>query len=333
MKTPAYLAISTLLLASGCASDAGMIDPTTRSDVTLSSQGYSAWSPPQNLVPVNSTATDQHPALSKDGLSLYFASNRTGDQNIWVAQRDCTDTADEDCDWGAPVMLDNAVNSNSLDAAPTLSRDGHQLFFASQRPNSHCSVTPCDRDLWVSYRSHVHDDFGWQPALNLGSPINTSSEEVAPSYLESEDGLAQLFFNDGTVNQGGILAGGNIYVSHMRPDGIWSNPLLVDDPADDRGVNTTFSDQRPSISHDGRELYFHSNRPTPVGEVGIAHIWVATRERLSDPWSAPTLVPSPISDVQTIHPFIHSHGKAETLLFVRSGDLWISQRTRKSASE
>ena len=40
---------------------------------------WSAWTTPVNLGPVvNSTANDQHPSISKDGLSLYFISNRLG---------------------------------------------------------------------------------------------------------------------------------------------------------------------------------------------------------------------------------------------------------------
>ena len=40
-------------------------------------QKYSDWSAPINLGPtVNSTSMDRGPAISKDGLSLYFASNR-----------------------------------------------------------------------------------------------------------------------------------------------------------------------------------------------------------------------------------------------------------------
>ena len=44
-----------------------------------SAQKYSDWSAPINLGPtVNSTSTDRGPAISKDGLSLYFASTRLG---------------------------------------------------------------------------------------------------------------------------------------------------------------------------------------------------------------------------------------------------------------
>lgn len=335
MKSPTCIrryALPMLLVAQGCASEPGINDPTEGKERWLVSASYSAWSSPVNLgAPVNSAATDQHPALSKDGLSLYFASNRTGDQNIWVAQRACTDNTVIQCAWSQPVMLGEAVNSQYLDVAPALSRDEHQIFFASQRSNGHCSATltsPCDRDLWVSYRDDVHDDLGWQPAVNLAGAVNTTGEEVAPSYFQNADlGLPQLFFNDGVVNDAGILTLGNIYVSELTLDGTWGEPSPVGE------INTSFSDQRPSVSHDGRELYFHSTRPLTVGGAAIAHVWVATRQRVSDPWSAPTLVPSPISDALTIHPFIHSQSKIQTLLFVRGGDLWMSERTRSGGAE
>jgi hypothetical protein len=55
---------------------------------------FSDWSEPVNLGPVlNSQGRDfnnQHPAISKNGLSLYFVSNRPGgfgNNDIWVSQR------------------------------------------------------------------------------------------------------------------------------------------------------------------------------------------------------------------------------------------------------
>ena len=331
MKVPIRLALwafAASLLATGCESGE-MADPGTHSSggkASLSSERYSNWSEPVLLGPVNSGFNDQQPALSKDGLTLYFASNRPTDisdnvfdPNIWVTQRVCTSHA---CPWAAPEVLGPAVNGPFLDVSPTLSRDEHQLFFASQRPNDHCSVTPCDRDFWVSYRENVHDDFGWQPAVSLPGGVNSTEEEVAPSYFENGDeGIPQLFFNRGDIV-------GDIYVSQMASDGAWGSPTAVTE------VNSASADQRPSISHDGLTLYFWSNR-----DGGVAHIWLATRESVSDPWSAPTLVPSPISDAPTLMPFIHSHGRTETLLFVRpfspanSRDLWMSERTRSKGSE
>ncbi len=84
------------------------------------------------LVPeLNSAATDRDVRLSKDGLEVFFASDRggpVGNLDIWTATRERTSDP-----WGAPVRLDASVNSAAIEAAPTLSRDGMTLIFVSFR--------------------------------------------------------------------------------------------------------------------------------------------------------------------------------------------------------
>src|SRR3954454_1215362 len=281
------------------------IDQEPRGGLSAARSGE--WSPPHSLgAAFNSSTTDQQPALSKDGLSLYFASGRPEreddrvlDQNIWVAQRSCTGDP-EDCPWGDPVAVP-FVNTGVLDVSPTLSRDGHQLFLSSQRPHNHCSAPPCtNRDLWVSYRENVHDDFHWGEAVNLGDNINSVGEEVGPSYFENtETGVPQLFFNRGAV-------GGDIFVSELR-DGAWQSPDEVEE------LNTSGTDQRPSISQDGLEIYFFSDRDPDA----VNRLWIARRQSVSSTWSAPVRLEFPTSEQEAIMPFIHSHGRTETLLFVR----------------
>ena len=97
---------------------------------TTAEPKYSDWSAPVNLgAVINSTAEDSTPALSKNGLSLYFHSARTGGfglTDLWVSQRNS-----EDEEWGTPVNLGEVINTSSDDLMPNLSRDGHRLFFVS----------------------------------------------------------------------------------------------------------------------------------------------------------------------------------------------------------
>jgi hypothetical protein len=124
-----------------------------------------------------------------------------------------------------------------------------------------------------------------------------------------------------------VLAGGDIHMSQMESDGTWGAPILVP------GINSSATDQRPSISRSGREIYFFSTRGP-----SISRLWVATRDDVQQPWSSPVLVA--IGDnVLTTQPFIHSNNITETLLFVRQvavpgtvpvrfhNDLFMSQRT------
>src|SRR5262245_36954538 len=93
---------------------------------------FSPWTVPKNLGPtINSSSIDFGPVISKDGLSLYLASNRPGGfggQDIWVSQRPT-----EDAPWGPPTNLGGVVNTPDDEAVPALSRDGHFLFFNSNR--------------------------------------------------------------------------------------------------------------------------------------------------------------------------------------------------------
>src|SRR5262245_20493038 len=78
---------------------------------------YSPWSPAVNLgSPINSSFTETGVTLSKNGLSLYFSSNRPCDQtdavadfNLWVVHRNSREMP-----WGEPECLRiNARRSDS----------------------------------------------------------------------------------------------------------------------------------------------------------------------------------------------------------------------------
>ncbi len=104
-------------------------------------QSYSDWSEPINLGPiVNSTSMDRAPAISKDGLSLYFASTRPfvgfGGEDIYVSQRETRDD-----EWGPPINLGPIINTIDNEMVPAFSRDGHLMFFASNRPSEVLEVS------------------------------------------------------------------------------------------------------------------------------------------------------------------------------------------------
>ena len=86
-------------------------------------QKFSDWSAPVNLGPIiNFAQNNLHPAISRDGLSLYYSAGPTNKLDIWVSQR-----ASLDDPWSAPVKLGPNVNSDSSDLAPTFTPDGHRM--------------------------------------------------------------------------------------------------------------------------------------------------------------------------------------------------------------
>jgi hypothetical protein len=238
-----------------------------------------AWSEPINLGrSINSDATDQHPSLSKDGLSLYFVSNRAGglgNLDIYVSQRGSMDEP-----WGPPVNLGMNVNSLDMENAPSLSHDGHRLFFGSNRPGG-CGGF----DIWVAFRQRTRDDFDWQTPVNLGCAINTLFDEDGPTYFEDETlGVATLYFT--SLNRPGSIGDWDIYESSRNADGSFGRGYLVLE------LSGAGRDTRTSISRDGRAIYITSNR---AGGLGGLDIWGATRASTSELWSRPENLDAPVN--------------------------------------
>lgn len=282
---------------------------------------YSDWSAPVNLGPVvNSPLSDMHPCVSKDGLSLYFASGRHdgnfGDFDIYVSHR-----ASVDEPWGAPQNLGPNVNSPYREFYPSLSPDGHTLYFSSTNPTTGFG----SQDIYVSRRHNKRDDFAWQPAVNLGSTINTAAGESFPLVFEDDvTGTLTLYFSS---NRPGGMGGSDIYASTLQPDETFGTPVPVAE------LNSPFNDLAPTIRRDGLEMFLSSNRP---GTLGGLDLWVSTRPSTSDPWSTPVnLGPVVNSTTGDNAPALAFKGTELYFTSDRPGfigllpqDLWVSTRTK-----
>ena len=104
-----------------------------------------------------------------------------------------------DFTFGQPVNLGPNINSSSVEADPSISADGLELFFESRRPGGHGA------DIYVSRRASKDDP--WGPCMNIGAPVNTAYDDQSPSI--SADGLT-LFFS-----------------AYNRPGGYGSDDLWV----------------------------------------------------------------------------------------------------------
>lgn len=235
---------------------------------------FGDWSVPVNLGEgVNSAFEDFLPELSKNGRSLYFASNRPGPfggEDLWVSRR-----ASPNDPWGPAANLGAAVNGPFNERSPALSRDGHVLFFASNRPGGTGGF-----DIWVSWRAHTHDDLGWQPPVNLGPGVNSTAGDFGPSYFENDDlGIPTLFFASSRPGSGGV----DIYRSELTAGGSFGPATLIAE------LSTPQNDFRPTIRFDGLEVIFDSNRPAPpqVPGTGLRDLWFSTRSSPSALWSLP----------------------------------------------
>jgi Tol biopolymer transport system component len=149
---------------------------------------------PANLgAGVNTAASEGHPHLSPDGLTLYFqrrGTAATGDVDIWMATR--AHVGDQ---FSQAVRLGGSVNSPHFDGEPSVSADGLTLYFTSDRPGGLGA-----RDLWVAHRTSQNSAFG--PGSHLGSTVNTAAQDVTPSI--SRDGSVLYFMSDRPGGMGGL---------------------------------------------------------------------------------------------------------------------------------
>jgi len=168
----------------------GGYGPQNKQDIWVTRRAYKGadWGIPMNLGPtINTSSSDWLPWITSDGLELYFSSDRPGgygDSDIWVARRINTNH-----EWEEPVNLGPVVNSTAIDCYPCLAPGGLVLFFSDYdntpiRPGGHGRS-----DMYMTRRKSTSDP--WEPPVNLGLGINTSSYDSAPRI--SPDGSVLYF--------------------------------------------------------------------------------------------------------------------------------------------
>ncbi len=278
------------------------------------------WSQPTNLgPPVNTVLVEQTPAISPDGLSLYWLCTRPasagggpcpgglGGLDIWFSTR-----ARAGDPWGPPQNPGPPLNTPYHEWMPDFSEDGRQLYFVSGRPGSFGGS-----DLWVSERSNKHDNFGWRTPVNLGSAVNTGYNERGPALFQ-EAGRTLLYFQSDRPGLGDF----DIYMTALEKDKTFGPPVLV------RQLSTPFLDQGVSVRRDGLELFISSDRP---GGQGSHDLWVSTRNTTDSPWSTPVNLGSVVNSAFVDSgPEISSDGATLYFNSNRPGslgfDLWSSTR-------
>ena len=216
------------------------------------------WGMPVNLgANINTSGGELCPTVVPNGLALYFISDKPGGcggNDIYLSQRMNTQSA-----WGAAVNLGCQLNSPQSEMSPSLFTDAGgatSLYFSSNRPGG-----PGMTDIYVS-TLQMNGQFG-TPSLVEG--VNTAFNDQRPN-VRVRDGLELFFESDRT----GTLGSSDLYVTtRAGASAPWRMPTNLG-----ANVNSASAESRPSLSFDGRELYFHSNRP---GGAGAADIYVAKR--------------------------------------------------------
>jgi len=111
--------------------------------VTTRATKDSPWGPPVNLglLPSRGGSGNWDPSLSADGLALFFGSDYPSQSlwpNIWLTTRTSNGSS-----WGTAILLGPEINTSNDESRPSISDDGHILYFCSNRPGGSGGL-----DIW-----------------------------------------------------------------------------------------------------------------------------------------------------------------------------------------
>ncbi|MBC8217136.1 MAG: PD40 domain-containing protein [Planctomycetes bacterium] len=218
---------------------------------------------------------------------------------------------------GTPINLGPVVNSSFMEAEPSISADGLQLFFNGDRPGGSGNW-----DLWVTTRATTEDE--WGTPDNLGSIVNSPAHDIGGI---SPDGL-ELYIASRRLSGSGSY---DIWATkRAKTEDDWDAPVNLRAP-----INTSFADAA-SISANGLMLCIVSNRPNGHGDNDL---WLSTRATKEGAWRAPVNLGATVNTLwNESYPCISDDGL--TLFFSdgvgnpRPGgfgdsDIWVT--TRKTA--
>jgi len=185
----------------------------------------------------------------------------------------CVEVAEADFTFGEPMNMGPGVNSSYRDNTPSISADGLELYFASDRSGGYGKY-----DLWVTTRPTTDDS--WGTPANLGPVVNSNNWEVSPDI--SADGLS-LYFDAGPDVRRDIWV-----TQRAGKDHPWGTPVKLGP-----NINVATWQFCPSISPDGLHLYSDIETQDTAWD-----IWMSTRQTHSDPWHPVANLGSPINSAQ-----------------------------------
>ena len=213
--------------------------------------------------------------------------------------------------------LSDTVNRFVMQYFPVLTADERELIFTRRTGFSDVN----DEDLVVSRRT---GGGGWSEPVTISSNINTQMNEGTCTI--SADGRKLIFTScSGRDNYGSC----DLYETNKIGEQ-WSAPRNLG-PA----VNSGAWESQPSLSADGRALYFVSDRRSGLGQ---RDIWMSTMDEAGR-WTKAVNVGKPInSEYDQMSPFIHVNGR--TLYFATNAlrgfggyDIFYSEKDSSGWSE
>ena len=222
---------------------------------------------PKNIGNIVNTSDDQYinqyyPAENKIVFTDFHADENFVSENVYVSYL-------VGSFWTIPNLLLEDITARDIGAA-NISSDGNEIYFStSSLPDAYGS---CDI-YYITF-----SEGRWSAPRNINS-INTSNWESQPCV--SADGK-ELYFVRGNKKLGTT----DLFVSYRDDNGSWSKAERLGPK-----INTDGNERSPFIHHDGKTLYFSSDKHPGMGGYDL----FVSRRDANGEWSDPVNLGFPLN--------------------------------------
>jgi Tol biopolymer transport system component len=262
-------------------------------------------SSPERLTSIAGAADDRDPWISRDGLTLYFASNRNADTEIFRAGR--LSTADA---FTTPLPLDNLTVDRRRQDRASLTEDEKTLVLSSNRnPNGKFQI-------FVTTRPDTATEFG-SPNQDHLPAVNAGNVDNFDPFISSDGRTLYL-----TADRGGPSHPRIVVATRLDTRSDFGTPIDVG------GVNVgNKKNGDPALSPDERVIVFSSDRD---GGSGKLDLWYAARSDAALEFSEPAPIPVVNSGDDEADPMLSADGCELYFAAQRNGDfdLYVSEVLR-----
>jgi len=197
------------------------------------------------------------PALSADGKTFYYRSAKpNADPNVRPRPSQLWKVTRSGKQWGEPVHEDNLIPDEEGKTFMSFCfADNGNLYFDYGWPDE------SGEWWWYVYFSE-YENGGYSEAVRMGSGINDSEASWCPWIAPDESYIIYSSHREGEFGRG------DLYINFKGDDGAWSEPVNMG-PA----VNSEMQERFPSVSPDGKYLFFARHVPETFSDI----YWVDAR--------------------------------------------------------
>jgi Tol biopolymer transport system component len=195
------------------------------------------WSNPELAFFTTTEGWDFEPHINPKGDKLYFGSTRPLNDTIgstglyqWYSKKEAKG-------WSTPMPLEKPFVDRSVIMYLTSSENGNLYFTTGEKGDK-----PED---WVIYNS-VKEDGKYKSIKRMGKEINASGKWIAHSYIAPDESYMIYDFKSDLG-----FGESDLYISFNK-NGTWTKPYNLGPK-----INTDQTEMAPSVSPDGKYLFFH----------------------------------------------------------------------------